>query len=48
MNSPAGLPAQSESDINGTPQRDAWQRAHLDARSRELTGVSPVKLEIRL
>ncbi len=29
-------PAPSESDINGTPQRAAWQAAHLDEPSRAL------------
>ena len=30
------VPAQSESDINRTPLRAAWQDAHLDATSRAL------------
>ena len=34
----AGLPAQSESDVNSTPQRAAWQDEHLSSRSRELLG----------
>ncbi len=29
-------PSQSESDINGTPQRSAWQAQHLDAASQAL------------
>lgn len=29
-------PAPGEGDINGTPERSAWQAAHLDAPSREL------------
>ena len=29
-------PAQSEGDVNGTPQRAAWQAAHLDDASRTL------------
>jgi 4-aminobutyrate aminotransferase len=32
----SGLPAPSEGDINGTPQRAAWQDAHLDDASRAL------------
>ena len=31
-----GTPAQSEGDVNGTPQRAAWQRAHVDAAGRAL------------
>ena len=30
------LPSQSEGDINGTPERDAWQARHLDDASRRL------------
>ncbi|MFN0182712.1 MAG: aminotransferase class III-fold pyridoxal phosphate-dependent enzyme, partial [Aquabacterium sp.] len=29
-------PSQSESDVNGTPLRAAWQREHLDDASRAL------------
>jgi 4-aminobutyrate aminotransferase len=33
---PSAPPAQSEGDVNGTPQRAAWQAAQLDERSRAL------------
>ncbi len=33
---PQPLPTPSESDVNGTPQRSAWQAAHLDPASRAL------------
>ncbi|HET9820707.1 MAG TPA: aspartate aminotransferase family protein [Burkholderiaceae bacterium] len=29
-------PSQSEGDVNGTPRRSAWQREHLDERTRAL------------
>ena len=29
-------PSQSESDVNGAPQRSAWQAAHPDPASRAL------------
>ena len=29
-------PSQSEGDVNGTPQRAAWQQAHVDAAGRAL------------
>ena len=32
----AAGPSQSEGDINGTPERAAWQARHLDPASREL------------
>jgi 4-aminobutyrate aminotransferase len=32
----ATTPAPSESDVNVSPQRDAWQREHLDERTRAL------------
>jgi 4-aminobutyrate aminotransferase len=38
MDSKASKPSQSEGDVNGTPQRAAWQAAHVDEAGRALLG----------
>ena len=32
----AAAPSQSEGDVNGTPQRAAWQQSHVDDTGRAL------------